>query len=145
MTIKTLPKESADDIVDGDINKVYTAADKTTLAAIAATDQVHAVGDSGTSLTLDASSASGFIKTITLTGNCTFTLTGATAGTVATLELILTQDGTGGRTVTWPGSVKWSGGAPTLSTAAAAVDRVVLASYNGGTTWFGDLIGLNYA
>jgi hypothetical protein len=106
---------------------------------------VHAVGNSGTALTLDAASASGYVKTITLTGNCTFTLTGATAGQVAALELILTQDGTGSRTVTWPASVKWAGGAPTLSTAAAAVDRIVLTSYNGGTTWYGDLVGRGYA
>jgi len=107
--------------------------------------QVHAVGNSGTALTLDASSASGNVKTITLNGNCTFTLTGATSGLVATLELVLTQDGAGSRTVTWPASVKWSGGAPTLSTASGATDRVVLTSYNGGTTWLADLIGKGYA
>jgi hypothetical protein len=100
--------------------------------------QVHAVGNSGTALTLDASSTSGYIKTVTLTGNCTFTFTGATSGQAARLELVLTQDGTGSRTVTWPGSVQWASGvAPVLKTAAGAVDRFVLTSYNGGTTWFG--------
>jgi hypothetical protein len=106
---------------------------------------VHAVGNSGTTLTLNASTDSGCVKTITLTGNCTFTLTGATSGIASVLELVLTQDATGSRTVTWPASVKWSGGAPTLSTAAGAVDRIVLVSYNGGTTWYGDLIGKAYA
>lgn len=106
---------------------------------------VHAVGNSGSSLTLDAAATAGSVKTITLTANCTFTLTGATSGTVATLELILTQDGTGTRLITWPASVKWSGGAPTLSTAAGSVDRIVLTSYNGGTTWYGDLVGRGYA
>lgn len=106
---------------------------------------VHTVGSSGSSLTLDASSSSGPIKTITLTANCTVTLTGATSGTVATLELIVTQDGTGNRTFIWPGSVKWSGGAPVLSTAGGATDRIVLTSYNGGTTWYGDLVGKSYA
>ncbi len=106
---------------------------------------VHAVGNSGTALTIDASSTSGWVKTITLTGNCTFALTGATSGRATTLELVLTQDATGSRTVTWPTTVKWSGGSPTLSTAAAAVDRVVLVTYNGGTTWLGDLVGKGYA
>lgn len=106
---------------------------------------IHAVGNSGSALTLDASATAGVIKTITLTANCTLTLTGAAAGVVATLELVLTQDATGSRTITWPGSVKWSGGAPVLSTAANSVDRVVLTSYNGGTTWYGDLIGKAYA
>lgn len=106
---------------------------------------VHAVGNSGTALTIDASSTSGWVKTITLTGNCTVTLTGAVSGRASTLELVLTQDATGSRTVTWPASVKWSGGAPTLSTAAAAVDRVVLTTYNAGTTWYADLVGKGYA
>lgn len=132
MTIRSVP--------DGD---TAWGADLRSLISVV-NAPVHAVGNSGTALTLDASSSSGAIKTITLTGNCTLTLTGATAGFAATLELILTQDGTGGRTVTWPASVKWSGGAPTLSTAANAVDRIVLTSYNGGTTWYGDLVGVTY-
>lgn len=105
---------------------------------------VHAVGNSGAALTLSASTT-GAVKTVTLNANCTFTLSGATSGVVAYLELVLTQDSGGSRTVTWPASVKWPGGAPTLSTAAFAVDRVVLTSYNGGTTWFGDLVGKAYA
>lgn len=107
---------------------------------------VHAVGNSGAALTLDASVNSGAVKTVTLTANCTLTLTGAVSGQATVLELVLTQDATGSRTVTWPASVKWgSAVVPSLSTAAAAVDRVVLTSYNGGTTWYGDLVGRNYA
>jgi len=41
--------------------------------------------------------------------------------------LTLIQDGTGGRTVTWPATVKWPGGvAPTLTTTANARDKVAL-------------------
>lgn len=106
---------------------------------------VHSVGNSGTSLTITAND-SGTTKLITLNGNCTFTLAGATNGELCSLELTLTQDGTGSRVVTWPGSVKWpSGTAPTLSTAAGAIDRVVLSTYNGGTAWYGDLVGKGYA
>lgn len=109
-------------------------------------DQVHAVGNSGTSLSLDSGSTSGLVKTITLTGNCTLTLTGSVSGSVATLELYLTQDGTGSRTITWPAAVKWpAGAAPTLSTAAGAVDCIVLRTVNAGTTWLGNLVGKAYA
>jgi hypothetical protein len=94
---------------------------------------------------VDAASAAGWAKTITLTANCTFTLTGAQTGQVTMLELVLAQDATGGRTVTWPASVRWVGGAPVLSTAANAVDRVTLTTYDGGTTWYGDLTGKGYA
>jgi hypothetical protein len=112
--------------------------------AAASSALVHTVGNSGSTLTLDAASASGHIKTITLSADCTFTLTGATAGTAATLDLFLTQDSSGGRFVTWPASVKWPGSAPILSTGANMVDRVVLTSYDGGTTWYGDVIGQAY-
>lgn len=116
-------------------------ADPTLLAAA-----VHTVGNSSTSLAIDAASTSGWVKTITMTGNCTFTITGAVSGRVTTLELYLTQDGTGGRTATWPASVKWDGGtAPTLSTTAAAVDCIVLRTVNNGTTWLGNMAGKGYA
>jgi len=39
--------------------------------------------------------------------------------------IVLTQDGTGSRTASWGSQFLWAGGtAPTLSTAAAAVDRI---------------------
>jgi hypothetical protein len=136
---------SADKLVDGSSNKIMTAAERTKLAAVDSSGVVHAVGNSGSALTLDPTNT-GYVKTITLTANCTFTLTGATSGQASTLELVLTQDATGNRTVTWPSSVKWSGAvAPALTTTAAAVDRILLTSYNGGTTWYGDLIGRGYA
>lgn len=50
----------------------------------------------------------------TLTGNNTLTFTAPVAGTVCTFIVI--QDATGGRSITWPASVKWPGGsAPTLT------------------------------
>jgi hypothetical protein len=58
-------------------------------------------------------------------GNETFTFTAPT--NPCTLMLTLIQDGGGGRSVTWPGTVKWPGGiAPTLSTAAGARDKIAL-------------------
>lgn len=104
---------------------------------------INAAGNSGTALTINYTN--GTVQTVTMTGNCTFALTGATSGIACSLELVLTQDGTGSRTATWPAAVKWSGGAPVLSTTAAAVDRILLTTYNGGTTWYGDLIGTGYA
>lgn len=90
--------------------------------------------------------ASGNVVSATLSGNTTFTFTGATASTACSFGLYLTQDGTGNRTVTWPGSVKWAGGtAPTLSTAASAVDVLVFETINGGTTWYGSLVGTNFS
>ncbi len=67
--------------------------------------------------------------TATLTGSITVTLTAATAVNDE-LTLVLTQDGTGGRTVTWPSNFKKAGGTLTLSTAASAVD-VIKMKYDG--------------
>jgi len=51
------------------------------------------------------------------------------------LLLVLVQDGTGSRTVTWP-TIKWPGGTvPTLSTDANAEDMVCL--FYDGTSYYG--------
>ncbi len=64
----------------------------------------------------------------------TFTFTAPT--NPCNILLMLVQDGTGGRTATWPGTVKWPGGAaPTLSTGIAAID--IIAFYYDGTNYFG--------
>lgn len=75
---------------------------------------------------------------LTLTGNATFTLSGAVTGQTTDIRLVLRQDGTGSRTVTWPGSITWAGGSePTLQTAANAVDTIGLLSVDDGVSWFG--------
>ncbi len=82
--------------------------------------------------------ADGNWHTGTMDANCTFTFSGATVSAGCSFLLILTQDGTGSRTATWPGSVAWPGGsAPTLHTAAAAIDLLTFLSPDGGTTWYG--------
>jgi hypothetical protein len=86
----------------------------------------------------------GNVFDVTLTGNATFSFTGATNGKACSFSLYLHQDATGSRTVTWPASVKWSGGAPTLTTTASAVDILVFETLNGGTTWYGSLVGTNF-
>lgn len=70
--------------------------------------------------------------TATLTGNITVTLTSG-VGLGDTLTLVLTQDGTGGRTATWPSNFKKAGGTLTLSTAASAVDTITMVW--DGTNW----------
>lgn len=92
---------------------------------------------SGT-LTLDCENGNSFA--VTLTENVTtVTLSNPPAsGNHGQISILFTQDGTGGWTVTWPASVLWPGGtAPTISAAASAVDRVSLATVDGGTTWYG--------
>jgi len=66
--------------------------------------------------------------------NETFTFTAPT--NPGNFLLVLIQDGTGSRTATWPGTVKWVGGtAPTLSTAGSSID--IASFYWDGTNYFG--------
>lgn len=65
-------------------------------------------------------SASNF-HTVTLGGNRTLAVSNTVAGQFFYLRLL--QDGTGSRTVTWFGTIKWAGAtAPTLTTTASRAD-----------------------
>lgn len=93
-------------------------------------------GNSGTAITLNL--ANGNVQKLTLTGNCTITLTSPASGAYRSLLLYVFQDGTGSRTITWPGSVKWgTAGVPILSTAATKMDKILLDTVDGGTNWYG--------
>jgi hypothetical protein len=96
----------------------------------------HNAGNSGTAATL--SLANGNVQLLVLTGNATISLTNPTSNSFRSLLLLLQQDSTGSRTVTWPGSVNWGGpGAPVLTTTASKTDIINLFTVNGGTTWYG--------
>ena len=76
----------------------------------------------------------GNVQTITLASSPTLTFSNGQAGGEYTL--ILNQDQTGGRSVTWPDSVKWQGGIePTLTTDASSTDMAKFV-YNG-TSYLG--------
>jgi type II secretory pathway pseudopilin PulG len=67
--------------------------------------------------------SNGNTQKVTLAGATTFTFANGQAGGKYTLVLV--QDATGNRTVTWPASVKWSGGtAPTLTTTGGKTDFI---------------------
>jgi len=66
-----------------------------------------------------------------------------TTGNAFGITLAFTADGTA-RTISWPASVKWSGGtAPTLTSTNAKVDIFVLTTWDGGTTWYAMIGGQN--
>lgn len=95
-------------------------------------------GNSSTADTIDWGTSNK--QKSTLTGNCTFTFT-APPGPCS-LVLKLAQDATGSRTVTWPATVKWSGGtAPTLTTTASKID--IITFYYDGTNYYGSSV-LNF-
>lgn len=76
----------------------------------------------------------------TITGNTTFSFTNTLTGAVV---VILQLTNGGSYTITWPTSIKWSGGvAPELT--ATGTDIIILTTNNSGTAWYG-VANLEYA
>lgn len=103
-------------------------------AAQAATDQaIFDNGNSGAAKTISV--ANGKHQKIVLTASApTLTLVGFTSGSYEEILLYVVQDATGSRLLpTFSPAATWgAAGAPTLSTAAAAVDIIKLSDFNGG-------------
>ena len=95
------------------------------------TESVVAIGNSSTAQTL--SLTNGTVQTVTMTGNCTFTMPTATAGKSF---ILIVNTGAGSFTGTFT-SVKWpSNTAPTLTTTASRWDIFTFVS--DGTNWYGN-------
>jgi hypothetical protein len=80
----------------------------------------------------------------TLTGNVTLTLPTPAASHSATITLILTQDATGGRTITWPAAVKWPDGIAQQPAAGANTISAIHLLWTG-TQWLGLVGGKSFA
>jgi len=90
--------------------------------------------DNGNSSTADTINyGTGNFQKSTLTGNCTYTFTAPSGPARVTL---LVYTGTGSFSITWPATVKWSGGtAPTTTATASKVD--IFTFLWDGTNYFG--------
>jgi hypothetical protein len=91
-------------------------------------------GLSGTSPTCNVDNGGAF--SLTMSGNTTFTFSGAASGFIQGFVLQLTGNGS---TVTWPGSVKWAGGTAPDAPANGETDILVFHTRDGGTNWYGVL------
>lgn len=77
-----------------------------------------------------------------LTGNPVLAVSNVSAGQA--FVVILQQDATGGRTVTWWSNIKWvTGTPPVLSTAANVYD--IFSFIYDGTNYYGSIVGQAYA
>ena len=74
-------------------------------------------------------------------GNITIAVSNEQVGNIFSIRIL--QDGTGGRTVTWFSTIKWSdGSAPTLTTTGAKADLVAFV-VSGTDAYDGFLSGSN--
>jgi hypothetical protein len=115
-------------------NGNLTVTGNTSLAAYTESQQDY--GNTGGTITFSVYSASGSVKSLTLTSNLTVNTNNVIMPKGGTLTLIITQDGTGSRTLT--SNIKFAGGSKTLSTAAGAIDTVSI--YNDGTNLLAALV-----
>lgn len=124
--------------LDGKVNTSDAA-----LATKGGVEAVQTVTASTATTALDLNAANVF--DVTLNATTALSIDNATSGKACSCAVYLKQGIGGNKTVTWPSGTKWSGGAPTLSTAESAVDIVVFETIDGGTTWYASLVGLNFS
>ena len=99
---------------------------------------VTTIASSGASQALAFPASGSACYDVTLTANCTFTLTGGTAGQYQRVTLILRQDATAGRVAMLPSGVKWTSGVtPTPNTVAGKIDVFYFHTPDAGTTVLG--------
>jgi hypothetical protein len=94
--------------------------------------------NTGSAITINL--ANGTIQKLTLNGNPTITM--PTAVTGKSFLIMLKQDATGGRTVTWSTVVWPLGVAPILSSGANKMD--IFSFFSDGTNWYGVTVGQSY-
>ncbi len=101
--------------------------------------------NAGSTYTVDMES--GNVFNLILNANCTFTFSNPPASaTAGSFTLILKQDATGVRGVTWPAAVVWQNGTlPILTATASRFDVFTFSTANGGATWLGVVAGYNFS
>jgi hypothetical protein len=104
------------------------------------TNYVETLYSANTSTALTIDLANGTVQKLTLTANATLTMPTAVAG--KSFIIILAQDATGSRAVTWT-TVSWpSATAPTITSTASKKD--IYSFFSDGTSWYGATIAQNY-
>ena len=89
-------------------------------------------------------SANNVFEHASTSGDTTFAFTNPPSTSLDTFSftVIHRQDATGGRSVTWPGTVKWPGGVtPSITSTAQAYDVFVFITHDLGSTYYGFLVG----
>jgi hypothetical protein len=139
------------------VKSIYTSTDVTALGEIASGDTVDIpsgstltnptvtnyvetlfTANTGTAITVNL--ANGTVQDLTLTGNATITMPTAVAG--KSFIIMLRQDATGSRSVTWSTVVWPSATAPTITGTASKMD--MYSFFSNGTVWYGVTVSQNY-
>ena len=88
---------------------------------------------------------SGNIFQVVPSGNITIAFSNVPSSGTFVGALIRHQGNGNAYTYTWPTTTKWAyGEAPTMTSTNGKFDMVSLFTYDGGTNWFGQILGQNY-
>jgi hypothetical protein len=111
-----------------------------TLTNPTVTNYTETLYTANTSTAITVALTNGTVQQLTLTGNATITMPSQGAG--KSFIIMLKQDGTGSRSVTWS-TVTWPAAtAPTITGTASKQD--IFSFFSDGTNWYGTTIGQNY-
>lgn len=128
--VNSLPSYTGNALKGLRVNAGETGAEWATITS----DTAQTLTDGAT---VNWNTANGNIATLTLGGNRI--MAAPTNLTVKTYILVVNQDATGSRTITWNSVFKWAGGAaPVLSTTANAKD--VFSFFSDGTNLYGSYL-----
>ena len=111
-----------------------------TLTNPTVTNYVETLYTANTGTAITVSLTNGTVQQLTLTGNATITMPTAVAG--KSFIIMLKQDATGSRSVTWTTVVWPSGTAPTITGTASKQD--IYSFFSDGTNWYGTTVGQDY-
>jgi hypothetical protein len=111
-----------------------------TLTNPTVTNYVETLYAANTGTAITVSLTNGTVQQLTLTGNATITMPTAVAG--KSFIIMLKQDATGSRSVTWSTVVWPAATAPTITGTASKQD--IYSFFSDGTNWYGTTVGQNY-
>ena len=131
-------------------NKVAFDAGDGVLDNVVLTDVKQTYNDKGgiNTATVDFDLSEGNVQKMTIDTNITsITFSGTpTSGDAYELTLIVEQGSGGANTITWGGSILWSGGSsPTVTASLGAIDIFKMFSTDGGTTWYAWTLGQDFS
>ena len=132
-------------ISGGFLNALEVSLEATSARADSSLQVTEAVKDdaaSGAAFTISDPTVA-TIQRLVLTANCTLTFPTATPG--RSFLVVLVQDATGSRTVTWPANVRWgTSGVPVLSTGANKLDIFSFVCIKVAGNWLAAAAGAGY-
>ena len=131
--VTTLGTSEASKVVTSDANNVVTFSGGITEDSVTITSSSNAA-------TLNMRDGTNFVHD--LTENVTYTFSNpAATGNVSAFTLKVIQNASA-KTITWPSSVDWPAAtAPTLTATNDGVDLFTFITHDGGTTWYGLVVG----